>query len=192
MKIFILSDMEGATGIVHPDQLVIEAKEYNRGRKLLTSDINAAVEGALEAGATDIVVCEGHGSMRNILIEDLNENARLILGPAEHKKYCQIIGMNDSFDAAIFVGFHAKAGNEKAILSHTWVGSAVHHVKVNGKIFGETGLDAGICGEYNIPVVAVIGDDELGKEAKDLLGRTSRNNCCKKSFSTYDCRMLSS
>ena len=170
MKVFILTDMEGATGIIHRDQLVIEEKEYARGRKLLTGDVNAAVEGALDAGATEVVVCEGHGTMRNILLEDLHESASLVLGPTEYKDYCQIIGLDDSFDAAIFVGFHAKAGNEHGILSHTWVGGAVHSITVNGTVFGETALDAGICGVYQVPLVAVCGDNELAKEVKETVG----------------------
>jgi len=182
MKVYILTDMEGITGVVHPDQLSIEGKEYNRARKLFTGDVNAAIEGAVQAGAKEIVVCEGHGSMRNILIEDLHEKASLILGPAEYKSYCQIIDLDDSFDAAVFVGFHAKAGTEKAILSHTWVGSAIHHFKINGDVLGETGIDAAICGEFGVPVVCVTGDDALAKEAKETLGQQVNTVVVKKAI----------
>ena len=86
MKIFISTDMEGATGIVHPEQVSIKGDDYNRGRCLLTGDVNAAVEGALEAGADEVVICEGHANMRVILIEKLNEKSRLVAGPASSKE----------------------------------------------------------------------------------------------------------
>ena len=181
MKVYILTDMEGATGVVHGDQLMNTEKEFNRARKFLTDDVNAAVEGAIQAGASEVVVCEGHATMRNILLENLHEGASLIFGPTEYKNYCQIIDLDESFDAAIFVAFHAKAGNEKAILSHTWVGSAIHHIKVNDKILGETGLNAAICGEFGVPVVCVTGDDELAKEAKETLGEQVETAIVKKS-----------
>ncbi|MBW2367299.1 MAG: M55 family metallopeptidase [Deltaproteobacteria bacterium] len=169
MNVFIVCDMEGATGVVHRDQLSIDAKEYGRARKLLTGDINAAVTGAIEAGAKKVTVCEGHGSMRNVLLEDLHEEAVLISGPLEFKDYGQIIGLDSSYDAAVFVGFHSKAGNAQGILAHTWIG-AIRYIKVNGQAFGETALNAAICGEFNIPVVAVTGDNTVAAEAKSILG----------------------
>lgn len=157
MKVFILTDMEGATGVVHFNQVVKGSGDYERARKFLTNDINATIEGAVAAGASEVVVCEGHATMRNILLEELNSKAKLILGPAGHKEYCQIIGLDETFDAAIFIGFHAMAGTKKAIIPHTLSISAIHHFKVNGVEFG-------------VPVVAVSGDDILAQEVKTMLG----------------------
>jgi len=91
MNVFIVSDMEGATGVVHLDQLTSDGKEYGRARKLLTNDINAAVTGAIEAGAKKVTICEGHAGMRDILLENLHDEAVLISGPLEFKNYGQII-----------------------------------------------------------------------------------------------------
>ena len=151
MKVFMLVDMEGITGVVNWSQVLSDKPEYSIGQRLLMSDVNAAIEGVLEAGAKEVVVCEGHAHMRNIVLEQLNDHARLIAGPAKHKKHCQIIGLDDSFDAAVFVGFHARARTKQAILAHTWTNS-VHHVKVNGEEFGETALNAAICGVYDVPL----------------------------------------
>ncbi len=169
MKVFLLVDMEGITGIVNWPQVRADSPEYALGQKLLMSDVNAAVEGVLEAGAKEVVVCDGHASMQNIILEQLNDRARLITGPAKNKKYCQIIGLDDSFDAAVFVGFHARARMKQAILSHTWTPS-VHHVKVNGEEFGETALNAAICGVYGVPLFAITGDNAVCQEAKNTVG----------------------
>lgn len=182
MKVFLLVDMEGATGIVNWPQVRVDSPEYVVGQKLLMSDVNAAVEGILEAGAKEVVVCEGHAHMRNIILEQLNERARLITGPAKYKEYCQIIGLDDSFDAAVFVGFHAKARVKQALLSHTWTGT-VHHVKVNGAEFGETGLNAAICGAYNVPLFAITGDNAVCQEAKDTVGNHVHTIEVKKALS---------
>ena len=151
MKLYICADMEGVTGITHRDQLMDKgAERYRRGCALLTGDINAAIGGAVAAGVTEAVVSEGHGHMRNVLLEDLHPAARLVRGPAswENKPLCQVQGLDDTFDVAFLVGFHSRAGTPRGLLSHTWVGAVVHEIAINGQVLGETGLDAALCGDF--------------------------------------------
>ncbi len=173
MKLFICADMEGATGIVHRDQLVAEGgAPYAAGCKLLTADINAAILGAVDAGFDEVVVSEGHAHMRNVVLEELHPAARLVRGPATYanKPLCQIAGLDETFDLAFFVGFHSRAGTPKGLLSHTWAGAIVHEIVVNGHVLGETGLNAAICGAFGVPVGLVCGADDLAREAVETLG----------------------
>ena len=134
MKVYISVDMEGATGVAAGRQL--QDSEYNRFRKLLTQDVNAAIAGACEAGATDILVNDAHGHMTNILIEEIDPRARLISG--NNKQLCQMEGINDSFDAAMFVAYHAREGTDAATINHTIMGVAVTEIRLNGRPIGET------------------------------------------------------
>ena len=169
MNVFISCDMEGATGIVHVDQLLNKGYDYPRARRFLTGDVSAACEGALEAGAKRVVVCDGHGSMRNLLLEDLPEPVEVVVGPASSRLLCQSEGLDDTFDAVMFVGFHARNGAPGAVLPHTWIGSLVHEITVNGDVFGETALNAAIAGHFGVPVVMVSGDEALVREAREIL-----------------------
>lgn len=173
MKLFVCADMEGATGIVHRDQLVPEGgAPYVAGCRLLTADVNAAIEGAVAAGVDEVVVSEGHAHMRNVVLEELHPAARLVRGPASwaNKPLCQIAGLDGSFDLAFFLGFHSRAGTPGGLLSHTWAGAIVHAVTVNGVELGETGLNALICGAWGVPVGLVCGADDLAREATATLG----------------------
>ncbi len=176
MKIFVCADMEGATGVVHRDQLVPEGGEpYRAGCRLLTQDIVAVIEGvvpALSGRPFEVVVSEGHAHMRNVRIEDLPANTRLVCGPARHaqKPLCQIAGLDASFDLAFFMGFHSRAGTPGGLLSHTWAGAIVHELRVNGRPFGETAINAAICGDLGVPVGLVAGADDLCREAAADLG----------------------
>lgn len=107
MKIFISADMEGISGVATNQQLKTPS-EYQRFRKLMTADVNAAIEGAINGGATEVVVADGHGNMSNILIEDLDIRARLVSG--NNRVMCQLEGLDDSFDGILFVGHHGREG----------------------------------------------------------------------------------
>lgn len=173
MKLFICADMEGATGITHKDQLMDPGGDrYRRGQALLTGDVNAVIEGAVAEGVTEVVISEGHAHMRNLLLEDLHPCARVVRGPAryENKPHCQIQGLDDSFDLAFFVGFHSRAGTPRGLLSHTWAGAIVHEVRLNGRVVGETAINAAICGDQGVPVALVCGADDLAAEARADLG----------------------
>jgi len=168
-KVFISVDMEGISGIVHGDQTTLGTAEYAAGRKWMAQDVNAAVEGALEAGATEVVVNDSHGSMRNIDPDDLHPRAILISGSPKLLSMMQ--GIDASFAACFLIGYHAKAGTEDAILDHTISGSVVRAVRVNGAELPELGLNAAIAGYYGVPVVLVSGDTAVCRQAGEILGK---------------------
>lgn len=171
MRVFVSSDMEGCTGIVHNDQLMPSGYDYARGRELMTGDVVAAVEAALAYEAVEYVrVCDGHGTMRNILIERLPRGCDLVSGPAGSRAFCQSESLDDSFDAVLLVGYHARAGTELAVLPHTWIGSVVREIRVNEVVFGEAALNAAIAGEHGVPVVFHSGDVAACEQAREQLG----------------------
>ena len=169
LKVFISVDMEGICGVVHGDQVTPGNPEYADACKWMAQDVNAAVEGALEAGAEEIVVNDSHGSMRNISPNDLHPKAILISGTPKPLSMMQ--GIDPSFQACFFIGYHAKAGTADAILDHTISSSVVRFVKVNGVEFPELGLNALIAGYYGVPVVLVTGDTAVCRQTTEVLGK---------------------
>lgn len=171
MNVYVSVDMEGITGIVHADMMGAEGREYDRGRRLMTGDANAAVEGLTRAGADYVLVADGHGPMRNIFFEDLHPAAHLMTGASNARDYCQLEGAdNRPFDAAVFIGYHAMAKTGKAIHPHTIAGAAVAELRLNGRPHGETGLNAAVLGAFGIPVVMLAGDATTCAEARAFLG----------------------
>ncbi len=168
MKILIAVDMEGISGVVNWDQVDPRHAEYTRFRRIMTQDVNAAIQGCLAAGAKEVVVADGHASGYNILIEELDPRARLNSGNSAPLAMVQ--GIDASFNAAMFVGYHACAGSMNAILDHTWSSSSVANVWLNGVLVGETGLNAAVCGHFNVPVIMLSGDQTVCAEARLLLG----------------------
>ena len=160
-KVFISADMEGISGISGSDQLSASGAEYNRSRRLMADDVNAAIRGAKSGGATVIVVNDSHGSMRNLRLEDLEPGASLI--SHSFKPSGMMEGLDDSFDAAIFIGYHAQAGSPGGVFAHTGSG-AVADVRVNGRSLGEGGLNTMVAGWHGVPVVLVTGDDVAVKQ----------------------------
>jgi D-amino peptidase len=171
MRVYISVDMEGIAGVVHEDQTDPTepryAGEYNRFRRLMTNEANAAIAGALEAGGTKVLVNDSHWLMRNLLAEELNQVAELMSGGP--KRLSMVEGIDDGFDAAMFVGYHARAGTRHATIDHTYT-SRVYEARVNGEPVGELALNAAMAGLYGVPVVLVSGDESLAVEAKALLG----------------------
>lgn len=168
MKVYISCDMEGITGVVSSEQTHMGNKEYERARKLMTEEVNAAIEGALLGGAQEVVVNDAHAEGRNILIEGLNPQAQLISGRPTPLSMMQ--GIDDTFDAAFFIGYHAQAGTNDGVLAHTWNSSRIYRVALNGVPIGEIGLNAALAGYFGVPVALVSGDRHLVEEAKALLG----------------------
>ena len=186
MKVYISCDMEGISGVVAGKQ-TDNGEEYKRAQKLMTGEVNAAIEGALAGGASEILVNDSHGSMRNILIEELNPNAQLISGSPKPLSMMQGID-GSSFDAAFFIGYHAQAGTAYSVLDHTYSG-IVYQVSLNGRPMGETGLNAALAGYFGVPVVLVTGDKLLVEEATALLG-TVEGVAVKESCGRYAARCL--
>jgi D-amino peptidase len=165
VKVFISVDMEGICGVVNWNQTSYGKEDYERFRRLMTQEVNAAAEGAFAAGAKDVVVNDSHSSMRNVVIEELNPDIRLITGGT--KPMSMMEGIGPDFDAVFFVGYHSRASS-LGILNHTYTGKVAHYW-VNGKVVGETGMNALIAGYYGVPVVLVTGDSEVTAEADALL-----------------------
>lgn len=169
LKVFISVDMEGITGVVNVDDARRSGKDYDYFRQTMTREANAAIEGALASGATEIIVRDSHGSALNLLPEMLHRSSKLIRdwsgGPISMMQ-----GINDTYDAAIFVGYHAKARTPNGVLDHTSSGS-VTDVSVNGISLPETGYNALIAGHYDVPVVFVAGDKAVCEQAKQLFGK---------------------
>ncbi len=173
MRIFLCADMEGATGVCHRDHLIAGGQDYERARGWLTGDVNAAVQGAVDAGATDVVVADGHATMRNVVLDDLHEAARYLTGPAQtrNRPLGQLAALEaDAYDAAMLIGFHSRAGTPGGLLSHTWVGMLVHEIRLNGQPAGEALLNAALLGHFGIPVVFATGADDFCREVTADLG----------------------
>lgn len=162
MKIFISADMEGISGVATNVQLKKES-EYQRFRRLMTADVNAAIEGAFEGGATGVVVADGHGNMSNILVEDLDERATLVSG--NNRVMCQLEGLDSSFAGIFFVGHHGReGGSERSVINHSLVGVAINELRVNGVLLGETELNIRVAGAMGVPPLLVTGDDAYTAE----------------------------
>ncbi len=167
MNVLISVDMEGISGVVTGDHVSSNHKEYERFRKLMTAEANAAIEGALAGGATRVVINDSHGGMANILIEELNPAAELISGSP--KPFSMMQGIGPDVDGVFFVGYHGASGTGAAVLEHTWSGRVIE-VRLNGQVVGETGFNAALAGAYGVPVVLVTGDQVVTEEARALLG----------------------
>jgi D-amino peptidase len=166
IRILIAADMEGVSGVVNWDQVTPGNPEYERFRRIMTADINAAVKGAIQAGAEEVIVTDGHYNATNILIEDLDPRARLICGTPTPLGMVQ--GLENGINGVFMLGYHARAGTTNAVLDHTW-SSKVLNVWLNGQLTGEIGLNAALCGHFNAPVIVVTGDQAATSEAIDLL-----------------------
>ncbi|MDY0393417.1 M55 family metallopeptidase [Virgibacillus halophilus] len=165
MKIFISADMEGISGVAANQQLKT-VQEYERFRRLMTEDVNAAIAGAYDGGAAEVVVADGHGNMSNILIESLDQRARLVSG--NNRVMCQLEGLDHSFDGIMFVGHHGReGGSDTAVISHTLAGVCVEEMKVNGKVVGETEMNAYVAGDFDVPPLFISGDEAYVKEVKE-------------------------
>lgn len=168
MKILIAADMEGVSGVTNWDQVMPGEPEYERFRRLMTQEVNSAISGVYEAGASEVIVADGHHLGCNILIEELDPRARLNTGAPS--PFAMLQGVDTSIQAAMFIGYHARAGTRNAILDHTWSSKRVANVWVNEILVGEIGLNAAVCGHFGAPVIMISGDQSACAEAVDLLG----------------------
>lgn len=157
MKILISADMEGATGVTWPGDVLPGASQWERCRPLFTSDVNAAALGFFDGGADEVLVNEAHWSMRNLLLEQLDERVEMLTG--RHKALSMVEGIqHGDVDAVAFVGYHTGAGTE-GVLAHTFLANSITGVWLNGVRASEGLLNAHVAAEYGVPVVLVTGDD---------------------------------
>jgi len=168
VKVFISVDMEGISGLTDPEDVLPGGSDYERGRVFMTSDANGAIMGAFDAGATEVLVNDSHWTARNLLLEQLDPRARSNKG--FHRPMCMVQGLDPSYDAAVFIGYHSCAGTEGGVLNHTLLGKEVQNLLLNGQPIGETRLNALMAGHYGVPVAFVAGDSAVCVEARSVLG----------------------
>lgn len=164
MRVFISADMEGVTGVATPADVVQGESGYQAGQERMVADVNAAVQGAAEAGADAILVNDSHSSMTNLPRADLDDRARLIRGNSKPRSMVQ--GLDADHDVALLVGYHAKAGTPGAVLNHSYLGSSLLRVRVDGDEVGELGCNARLAHSLGVPVGLVTGDDAVCREAR--------------------------
>ncbi len=162
MKVFLSVDLEGVGGYVKWD-----AADRERERELITGEANAAIAGAFDGGATEILVTEAHASMRNIIPEKIDPRAVFLSGTP--KQLNHMAGIDETFEAAMLVAYHSRAGTENGVMSHTYTFD-IFSLRFNDIEVGEIGTDAAIAGHFGVPVVMVSGDRAACEEARDLLG----------------------
>jgi D-amino peptidase len=157
MKILISADMEGATGVTWPADVQPGTEQWQRCRRMFTSDVNAAVAGFFDGGADQVLINEAHATMRNLLLEELDERAAMLTG--RHKDLSMVEGIQQpDVSAVAFVGYHAGAGRD-GVLAHTYLPNSVTGVRVNGEPASEGKLNSFVAAEFGVPIVLVTGDD---------------------------------
>ena len=155
-KIFISVDMEGITGVVQPAQLGPDGFEYQRAREWMTGEVNAAIAGIRDAGPAEIVVADSHGNGQSLLIDRLPDDVRIVRGFPRPMEMMQ--GVDDSFAAAVFIGYHASEWTANAVRGHTISSARLLGVKLNGVEVSEGMYNAALAGQFGVPVAFVSGD----------------------------------
>jgi D-amino peptidase len=183
MKIYISVDLEGVACVTHGR---LEGTDSQTARRWMTAEANAAVEAALENGATQVIVADSHGDMLNILPDELHEEALLVRGSP--RPLTMMEGLDETFDAAFLVGYHSMSGTTRGVIAHTYTGAA-YAIRLNGITVGESGFNAAIAGHFGVPVALVCGDDTLAAEVGALMPWTERV-ITKWAISTWSARNL--
>jgi D-amino peptidase len=167
VKVYISVDMEGIAGVSHPKPTERADSGYAAAVDLMVGEANAAIEGALAGGATEILVNDSHGGMFNLRPADLHQAARVLQG---QKAWSMVAGAGPDagIGVALFVGYHARAGHPTGTIAHTMSGRPTL-TRLNGRLVGETGINASVLGAWGIPVGLVAGDDALAVEVADWL-----------------------
>ena len=188
MNIFISADIEGIAGVITPEQCRSGNIEYEKARSLMEEEVNAAISGAYNAGATHVVVADSHGSMTNLRAENIDDRAELVQG--KPRAFSMVEGIDHiHFDGLILIGFHSAAG-EMGVLAHTINSSVFYTVSVNGHLMGEVDLYTASAIEYGTPLLMVSGDDQLQKTVETRYPNVSY--CCvKRAISTTSAQSLS-
>ncbi len=166
MNLYISCDMEGTAGVCSWQQVDArnQTADYAIYQKYMTGEVAAAVEGARESGATGVLINDSHGPMRNLLLDDLPHDVRVLFG--SRKPYSMTQGIEGGYDAVFFTGYHGAIGDADATLCHTYTPSVVYDVRVNGIRCSEATLNAGLAGHYNAPVLLVTGDRATVESAR--------------------------
>lgn len=168
LKIYISADMEGVVGAVTGDQLGPGGFEYERFRKFMTAEVNAAIDAARAAGATEFLVSDSHGNGQNLLIEELPDDVMVIR--SWPRELSMMAGIDDTFDGAIFLGYHASTNNTRGVRAHTMSSANITSVRLNGKTMTEGSINAAIAGHFGVPIIMVSGDDVAVAENQVIIG----------------------
>ena len=168
LKVHISVDMEGIAGVVSPDQLGPSGFEYQQARAFMTGELLAAIEGAREAGATEILVADSHGNGQNLLIDRLPADVMVVR--SWPRSLGMMAGLDSSFDAAVFIGYHSSTANPEGVRAHTESSANYAGLRIDGREVPEGGWNAAIAGHFGVPVVMVSGDDAAVAELRGLLG----------------------
>jgi D-amino peptidase len=186
MKIYISADIEGIGCIVRQEQSSPDGREYRWARKMMTAEVNSAICGAFDGGAKEVLVADSHNVGLNLMPEELDSRASLIMGSP--RPLSMMEGIHLGFDAAFLVGYHGKAGTADSNLVHIF-NRRIAEVRVNGTCIGEIGMSAGLAGYYGTPVALVTGDDQAVGEAVKLLPGVETVEV-KKAIGAYAARCL--
>jgi D-amino peptidase len=186
MKIYIFCDMEGISGITQNEHVLPGADLYPLGCKLMEMDINACIEGCFKAGASEVIVRDGHHAGSNVNPMEIDQRAELVQGWSGSSRIAGI----DGCDALILLGYHAMAGTRNAVLEHTYNSKSIQNIWLNDQPVGEFGIDATIAAEHNVPTIMTSGDDKLCAEAKAFLPEVITCQV-KKALTVYGAQMLS-
>mgnify|MGYP002621908179 CR=1 FL=1 len=168
LKIYISADMEGVAGVVTGDQLGPDGFEYQRFREFMTLEVNAAIEAAREAGATEILVSDSHGNGQNLLIEMIPNDINVIR--SWPRELGMMAGIDESFDGVIFLGYHSSTENTRGVRAHTMSSANVTGLRINGTSMSEASMNAAIAGQFGVPVIMVSGDDVAVAETQVIIG----------------------
>ena len=168
LKVYISVDLEGIAGVVTGDQLGPTGFEYGRAREFMTAEALAAIAAAREAGATEILVSDSHGNGESLLIDQFPDDVRIIR--SWPRPLMMMEGIDSTFAAAIFIGYHASTTSPAGVRAHTISSANLASVSLNGVAMPEAGINAAIAGRFGVPVVFISGDDVAVEEARRLLG----------------------
>ena len=168
LKIYISADMEGVVGVVTPDQLNPSGFEYGRFREFLTAEVNAAIEAARSAGATEILISDSHGNGQNLLIERLPDDVMVVR--SWPRELGMMEGIDETFDGVIFIGYHTSTTNMNGVRAHTMSSANITALHLNGIAMSEGGINAAIAGQFGVPVIMVSGDDATIEEQRAITG----------------------
>lgn len=168
LKVYISADMEGVVGAVTGDQLDPSGFEYGRFRQLMTDEVNTAIAAAREMGATEILVSDSHGNGENLLMEQLPPDIQLVR--AWPRPLMMMQGIDETFDAALFIGYHSSTSNTRGVRAHTISSANLTAVRINGVDMMEASINAAIAGDFGVPVVMISGDDATIEEARSTIG----------------------
>lgn len=166
VRIMISADMEGATGVTYTQDVVPGTEQWQRMRRMFASDVNAAITGLYDGGASEVFVNEAHSSQRNLLLEELDPRAAMLTG--RHKPLSMMQGIDSGVDGVVFLGYHTGAGVE-GVLAHTYLENSITGVWLDGVLASEGRLNAVMAAEHGVPVLLVTGDDKTCGDANEYV-----------------------